>query len=307
MATIVPGATGATGAPIAPERVPRRQSRLGLLVAPHNLPWTIGGAVLVVAGLIGIAVQVVPSARALYQSQDLAATFQAPFASGHLLGTDNLGRDLLWQLLAGLGVSLLIGIGVTVLSLVLGLVLGIAGAYFGRTADAVSNVIVDVTWAFPAILLAVLLAGSIGASVTTVVLALALTTWPGYARIVRGEVLSLRERDFVNAARVLGVPKLVISLRHFVVNLMPVTIVIAVYYIATAIIGEAGLSFLGLGVQAPMPSLGLMLSVGQQYLNVSWWPVVLSGSLLALVVLYLNALGDYLRDRLDPHGRVQRR
>ncbi|MCU1491546.1 MAG: ABC-type dipeptide/oligopeptide/nickel transportsystem, permease component [Acidimicrobiaceae bacterium] len=284
-----------------------RPSRFLILFQPHNLVWTIGGVIIIAAGILGIVLQLVPSWRHLYLTQDLTATFQAPLSTGHVLGTDNLGRDLLWQLIAGLGISLMIGIGVTVLSLVLGLTVGILGAYFGRTADAVSNVIVDVTWAFPAILLAVLLAGAIGPSVTTVVLALALTTWPGYARIVRGEVLSLRERDFVNAARVLGVPKLVISVRHFVVNLMPITIVIAVYYVATAIIGEAGLSFLGLGVQAPMPSLGLMLSVGQQYLNVSWWPVVLSGALLALVVLFLNAFGDFLRGRLDPHGRVPRR
>ncbi|MCU1492900.1 MAG: Dipeptide transport system permease protein DppC [Acidimicrobiaceae bacterium] len=296
-------------APLAAEgsRLSERPSRFGLLFLRHNVLWTIGGTVILAVGIGGMVVQVVPAWRHLYQAQDLTATFQSPLSAGHVLGTDNLGRDLLWQLLAGLGISLLIGIGVTILSLLLGLVVGILGAYFGRTADAVSNVIVDVTWAFPAILLAVLLAGSIGPSVTTVVLALALTTWPGYARIVRGEVLSLRERDFVNAARVLGVPKLVISVRHFVINLLPVTIVIAVYYVATAIIGEAGLSFLGLGVQAPMPSLGLMLSVGQQYLNVSWWPVVLSGGLLALVVLFLNALGDFLRDRLDPQGRVQRR
>lgn len=285
----------------------RAEGSFGRLLAPQNLGWTIGLALIVVAGVLGIVVQVVPSLKHLYLQQNLAATFESPLAKGHFLGTDNLGRDVLWQLIAGLGVSLAIGIGVTILSVVLGLVLGILGAYFGKTADALTNVVVDVTWAFPAILLAVLLAGSIGPSVTTVVLALALTTWPGYARIVRGEVLSLRERDFVNAARVLGVPKLVISVRHFVVNLLPVTIVIAVYYVATAIIGEAGLSFLGLGVQAPMPSLGLMLYVGQQYLNVSWWPVVLSGGLLALVVLFLNALGDFLRDRLDPHGRVQRR
>jgi peptide/nickel transport system permease protein len=277
------------------------------LAQPRNLGWAAGIVILLVAGAAGIFIQVVPSFRHLYLNQDLLATFKSPFTPGHLLGTDNLGRDLGWQLISGLGISLAIGVGVALISVVLGLVIGILGGYFGVVADATANVLTDVTWAFPAILLAVVLAGWIGPTLTTVVLALGLTNWPGFARIVRGEVLSLRERDFVHAARVLGVPKIVISVRHFVVNLLPVTIVMSVYFLATAIIGEAGLSFLGLGVQPPTPSLGLVLSVGREYLDITWWPVVLSGALLAIVVLFLNALGDYLRDRLDPQGRVRQR
>jgi peptide/nickel transport system permease protein len=276
-------------------------------VTPANAGWTAGALLLLVAGAAGVILQAVPSLRHLYLQQDLLETFKAPGAAGHLLGTDNLGRDLGWQLLSGLGVSLAIGVGVSILSVVLGLIVGIAGGFFGAAADATANIAVDVTWAFPAILLAVVFAGWLGPSLTTVVLALALTNWAGFARIVRGEVLSLRERDFVNAALVLGVPRVVISLRHFVVNLLPVTIIMSVYFIATSIIGEAGLSFLGLGVQAPMPSLGIILAVGREYLSLTWWPVVLAGALLAIVVLFLNALGDRLRDLLDPHGRVQRR
>jgi peptide/nickel transport system permease protein len=190
---------------------------------------------------------------------------------------------------------------------VLGLIVGIFGGFFGRAADAVANVVVDVTWAFPAILLAVVLAGWIGPSLTTVILALALTNWAGFARIVRGEVLSLRERDFVNAARVLGVPKVVISVRHLASNMVPVTIVLTVYFIATSIIGEAGLTFLGLGIQPPMPSMGETLSTGREYISESWWPVILPGVLLVIIVLFLNGLGDHLRGQLDPRGRVQRR
>ncbi len=283
------------------------RAAVGKLARPRNLGWTAGAVILLAAGAAGIVIQVLPSLRHLYLNQDLTATFKSPLTPGHLLGTDNLGRDLGWQLISGLGISLAIGIGVALISVLLGLTIGILGGYFGVFADASANVITDVTWAFPAILLAVVLAGWIGPSITTVVLALGLTNWPGFARIVRGEVLSLRERDFVHAARVLGVPKIVISVRHFVVNLLPVTIVMAVYFLATAIIGEAGLSFLGLGVQPPTPSLGLVLSVGREYLDITWWPVVLSGGLLALVVLFLNALGDYLRDRLDPQGRVRQR
>jgi peptide/nickel transport system permease protein len=276
-------------------------------IGRSNVTWLAGALVLLVAGTAGVIIQVVPSLRPLYLHQDLVATLKPPLSARHLLGTDNLGRDLGWQLLGGLGTSLAIGIGVSLISVVLGLVIGILGGFFGRAADAVSNVVVDVTWAFPAILLAVVLAGWIGPSLTTVILALALTNWAGFARIVRGEVLSLRERDFVSAARVLGVPKVIISIRHLVVNLLPVTIVLSVYFVATSIIGEAGLTFLGLGVQPPMPSLGLILSTGREYIDISWWPVVLPSILLSLLVLFLNALGDHLRARLDPQGRVQRR
>jgi peptide/nickel transport system permease protein len=291
--------------PEAPEQSPRRVTRGW--AAPANIGWTAGVVLLLVAGIAGIVIQTVPSFRHLYLQQNLLNTFKPPVSKGHLLGTDNLGRDLTWQLLSGLGVSLAIGVGVSLLSVVLGLIVGIAGGFFGKAADAAANIAVDVTWAFPAILLAVVFAGWLGPSLTTVVLALALTNWAGFARIVRGEVLSLRERDFVNAAIVLGVPRIFISIRHFVVNLLPVTIIMSVYFIATSIIGEAGLSFLGLGVQAPMPSLGIILAVGREYLSLTWWPVIEAGALLALAVLFLNALCDHLRDLLDPHGRMRRR
>ncbi len=288
------------GAPVALQAKTR-------LVRRSNIFWVTGSLVLLIGGIAGVVIQAVPSLRHLYLDQNLLETFKAPFSPGHILGTDNLGRDMFWQLVGGLGISLSIGIGVSIISVVLGLMIGIFGGFYGQAADAVTNVVVDVTWAFPAILLAVVFAGWIGPSLTTVVLALALTNWAGFARIVRGEVLSLRERDFVNAARVLGVPKVIISARHFVVNLLPVTMVMIVYFIATSIIGEAGLSFLGLGVQAPTPSLGLILTVGRDYLDISPWMVVLPGVVLAIGVLFLNALGDHLRDLLDPFGRVEKR
>jgi peptide/nickel transport system permease protein len=266
--------------------------------------WVIGTAVLLVLGLAGIVIQVVPSWRHLYLAQNLISAFLPPLSPGYLLGTDNLGRDMLWRLIGGLGISLGVGISVSFISIVLGLFVGILAGFFGRAADAVSNVVIDVTWAFPAVLLAVVFAGLFGPSLATVVLALSLTNWAGFARIVRGEVLSLRERDFIGASRVLGVPKVMISLRHLVRNLMPVTIVMSVFFISTSIIGEAGLSFIGLGIQDPMPSLGLILSEERSYVSVTWWPVVLAGGLLCIVVLFLNSLADWLRDRLDPQHRA---
>ena len=159
------------------------------LIHRSNIFWVLGSLVLLVGGVAGVLIQVVPSWRHLYLDQNLLATFRPPFSSGHILGTDNLGRDMFWQLVGGLGISLSIGIGVSLISVVLGLLIGIFGGFFGQVADAVTNVVVDVTWAFPAILLAVVFAGWIGPSLTTVILALALTNWAGFARIVRGEVL----------------------------------------------------------------------------------------------------------------------
>jgi peptide/nickel transport system permease protein len=280
-----------------PERLRLRLPRSG---------WTVGTAVLALLGLTGIAIQTVPSWRHLYLAQNLNQAFLPPLSHGHLLGTDNLGRDMVWRLIGGLGVSLGIGVSVSIISIVLGLALGILSAFFGRTADVMSNVVIDVTWAFPAVLLAVVFAGVLGPSLLTVVLALAVTGWASFARIVRGEVLSLREREFVAAARILGVPRVTIGVRHLVRNLIPVTIVLSVFFISTSIIGEAGLSFIGLGVQDPTPSLGLILSEARQYVSLTWWPVLLAGGLLAVVVFYLNSLGDHLRDRFDPHRHGQR-
>ena len=282
---------------------PVRGNRLRLRLSTAG--WIMGASLLLIVGGFGVAIQLVPSWQHLYLAQNLTGTFLPPLSPGHLLGTDDLGRDTAWRLVGGLGVSLGIGITVSFISIVLGLAVGILAGFFGKVADAVSNVVIDVTWAFPAVLLAVVFAGLFGPSLTTVVLALSLTNWAGFARIVRGEVLSLRERDFVAASRVLGVPRVVISVRHLVRNLLPVTIVISVFFISTSIIGEAGLSFIGLGIQDPTPSLGLILSEMREYVSITWWPVVLAGGLLAVVVLFLNSLGDFLRDRLDPQHRVR--
>jgi peptide/nickel transport system permease protein len=283
-------------------KVPAQSRPARLHLRLPRAGWIAGSAILVLLGATGIAIQLVPPWRHLYLAQNLSQTFLPPLSHGHLLGTDNLGRDMLWRLVGGLGISLGIGVSVSVISIVFGLALGIISAFFGRAADLCANVVIDVTWAFPAVLLAVVL----GPSLLTVVLALAITGWASFARIVRGEVLSLREREFVAAARVLGIPRSAIAVRHLVRNLIPVTIVLSVFFISTSIIGEAGLSFIGLGVQDPTPSLGLILSEARQYVSVTWWPVLLAGGLLAVVVFYLNSLGDYLRDRLDPHRHGQR-
>ncbi len=159
------------------------------------------------------------------------------------------------------------------------------------------------TWGFPVILLAVVLAGVLAPGIKTVVLAIALIIWAGFARILRGEALSLRERDFVKAARALGVPPLRIIWRHLVPNVVAPTMVLTSYYLAISVIAEAGLSFIGVGIQLPTPSLGAMIADGQNYWSVSAWIVVLPAAVLATLVIGLNALGDGLRDVLDPRMR----
>ncbi|MCB1004817.1 MAG: ABC transporter permease [Acidimicrobiales bacterium] len=264
--------------------------------------WLMLG-VLLALSVVGAVVQLVPDLRSLYLLQDLTAAYQPPLSEGYLLGTDNLGRDLFWRVVAGLSVSVWVSFAVAVVSVILGLLLGVVAGFFGRLADATATVLVDVTWAFPALLLAVVLAGSMGVGLLTVVLALALTGWASFARIIRGEVLTLRERDYIHAASVLGVPKWRISARHLLPNLMPVTIVMMTFFVSTSVAAEAGLSFLGLGAQPPTPSLGVILADGRNYLTVSPWPVVIGGMALAAVVLLFNSLGDQLRDRLDPRAR----
>lgn len=270
-------------------------------------PWVVGGlAVYAVAGLVGLIALTVPSLSHLMTDQDLSATFKPPLSPGHPLGTDSLGRDLMWRILGGLGVSICVGVGVAVISIVLGLALGVFGGFFGKAAAVGTALVVDVTWAFPAILLAIVFAGWLGPGLPAVILALALTGWASFAVIVRGEMLSLRERDFISAARVLGVSRIRISLTHLLISLFPVTVVMSVFFVSTSIVAESGLSFLGLGAQPPMPSLGVILAEGRDYLSRSWWPVVFAGGALTLLVLLMNALADNLRDRFDPRSRSSR-
>lgn len=289
--------------PIASRR--RRYWHLPRMLGVSIVLWSLLLALMLLA-IIGLVILLVPSFQSLWTDQNLRSTFLPPFSPGYPLGTDNLGRDFAWRLIAGIGVSCAVGVVVAVISVTLGLALGVFGGYFGKAADAGTNVAIDVTWAFPEILLAIVLAGILGPGLDAVILALSLTGWAAFARIVRGEVLSLRERDYVAASRVLGYGKFHISFRHLLPNLIPITLVMAVYFMAVAIVAEAGLSFLGLGAQPPTPSLGGILAQGRDYLNSSWWPVILAGATLSLIVLLLNFISDGLRDHLDPRSRLRK-
>jgi peptide/nickel transport system permease protein len=253
-------------------------------------------------GLAGAVILLTPGLHHLYEEQNLAQALQAPSAANPL-GTDNLGRDLLWRAVAGTGISLLIGVGVTVIVISVGLVLGSMAGYFGRKTDTTITGLIDLAWGFPLLLVAVILAGMIGKGLKGVAIAVAVIAWAGFARIIRAQVKTLREREFVEAARMLGVPEWRILLRHMVPNVLGTVLVMASYYVAVTVIAEAGFSFLGLGVQFPRPSLGLMIAEGRNYYARSIWPAVVPGAMIALIVLGLNSLGDGLRDVFDPRLR----
>jgi peptide/nickel transport system permease protein len=218
----------------------------------------------------------------------------------HPLGTDTLGRDVASRLLFGARVSLIVGFSAVLLAGVVGVALGLlSGWYGGRLDDALMR-LGDVQLAFPVLVLAVAVLAVLGASTLNLVLVLGVTGWITYARIVRGEVLTLRERDFVAAAKALGAPDRAIMLRHLLPNVLPPITVVATFSVARTIIAEASLSFLGLGVPAPEPSWGAMLDEGRNYITTGWWLALFPGLAILLLVLGINLVGDWLRDVLDP-------
>lgn len=241
-----------------------------------------------------------------YAKQSLSDAHLLPFSEGHLLGTDQLGRDTLSRLLTGIRISVGVGLGTTIISLVIGSVVGMVSGYYRGRIDTILNGFVEMVWGFPLILIAVIIVGAMGPGLTGVVLAVGFINWAGFARIVRGEVLSLREKEFVQGAKALGKSDLVIMGRHLLPNVMPSALVMGSYYVAVAVIVEAGLSFIGMGAQAPLPSLGQMVAEGRNYLIFNHWVSTIPGITIVLLVLGLNLLGDGLRDVLDPRLKRER-
>jgi peptide/nickel transport system permease protein len=236
------------------------------------------------------------------RSQELALRLAGPTAA-HPLGLDELGRDILARLVAGARVSLLVGVSVVSVSALVGLLVGGIAGYAGGWVDMVVGRVIDVLMAFPGILLAIALVAALGPSLRNVVLALTAIGWVGYARLVRGQVLKAREFEYVQAARSLGAHAPRILLRHVLPTALPAVVVQATLGMAAAIVAEASLSFLGLGVQPPTPSWGAMLDAGRGHLLDAPHLTVFPGLAIALLVLGFNFLGDGLRDRIDHRRR----
>ena len=216
------------------------------------------------------------------------------------LGTDRLGRDILSRIMHGAKVSLSISIAGILAGGVLGTALGLVAGYFRGLADAIIMRLVDITMALPSILLALVLAVTAGPSFKTIIAVVTFVLWALYARQVRGEVLSIRERDFVARARVAGASDLRIIVRHILPNAANTIIVLATLQVGSVILLEAGLSFLGVGIPRPTPAWGLMVADGRQLIVSAWWIAFFPGLAITLTVFALNLLGDWMRDRLDP-------
>jgi peptide/nickel transport system permease protein len=234
--------------------------------------------------------------------QELTAMMKPPqgMGSAHVLGTDNLGRDILSRIVHGARVSLLVAFAVVFVSGFIGVTLGAISGYIGGKADFLIQKLVEVVWAFPPLLLGITIMAFLGQGLTNLIIALVAQRWIPYCRVVRGQALSLRERDFVMAARCLGATKKQIIARHILPNLIQTSLVIGTFAMASSIIAEASLSFLGVGVPPEIPTWGTMLADARIYISTSWWLPLFPGLCIFITVLGINLLGDALRDILEP-------
>ncbi len=259
------------------------------------LTGTILAVLVVGAGLVGPVI-----IGGDYELINFSNTHATPLSEGALLGTDHLGRDTAIRLFVAIRVSLAVAVGVTVLALVVGLALGTVAGYRGGWSDRSLSGVMDFIWGFPLILVAVLFAGGLGEGLLSVILAVGLVNMAAIARVVRGEVLALSEREFIEAARAGGLSNWRIIRKHLLPNILAPALVLASYYVAVAIIAEAALSFIGLGAQPPLPSLGQMVAEGRNFLQLNHWETTIPGLTLMLMVLSVSLIGDGLRDVFDP-------
>jgi ABC-type dipeptide/oligopeptide/nickel transport system permease subunit len=288
-------AAQASARPVAERRWVVLRRAAGSRMAP------VGAVVVIGAVLAAIATPLVSPYDPL--KQDLANSLARP-SFGHALGTDNVGRDVLARVLWGTRVSLMAGFVSVALAASLGSLLGLLAGYWGGRVDELIMRVVDAILSFPALVLALALGAVLGAGLGGVLIALGVVYTPTFARLMRGQVLTIKAREYVDAARLLGAPAWRIVMRHILPNAATPIVVQASVSVAFAILAEASLSFLGLGVQPPEPSWGSMINAGRGYLQLAPWLVFGPGAALFVTVLGLNFVGDALRDALDPRLRV---
>src|SRR5574341_1406236 len=258
--------------------------------------------IIILASLLGLAALAPLIAPHSPSEQNLGQDL-LPSSGEHLLGTDKLGRDILSRILYGARVSALVGTSTVAVSVLIGIMVGSLSGYFGGWVDQLLMRVVDILMAFPGILLAIAFTAVLGPGLDHVILALGLIGWTGYARLVRAEILAIREREFIQAARALGGSPGRVIFMHMLPNLLPPLLIQATFGVAAAIIAEGSLSFLGLGAQPPTPSWGSMLNEGRQFLLVAPHLTTCPGLAIMLTVLGLNLVGDGLRDRLEKKGK----
>jgi peptide/nickel transport system permease protein len=270
-------------------------------------PAAIAGALILLV-VIGAAVAAPYVAPHDPMRQSLLRRFTPPvWVSGgnpaYVLGTDQVGRDILSRIVYGARISLVVGVSAVVVSLVVGVTLGLLSGFLRGRVDAVVMTVVDVTLSFPPLLLALAFVAALGPSLLTIIVVLGLTGWERYTRVVRAEVLALREKDFVEAARAMGASPLRMILRHLLPNTFSSIIVMSTLQVAQAILQEAALSFLGVGTGSAHPTWGQMITLGRDFVTVAWWLATFPGLAILLTVLAINLVGDRLRDALDPRVR----
>lgn len=269
----------------------------------------VGGAILALLVVSGVAAPLIAPRDP--QAQTLEDRLRPPRWTdngmpAYFLGTDNLGRDMLSRIVYGSRISLMVGAATVIFAGLVGCTLGAIAGYFGSTADEIVSKISEIFLAFPFLLIAIAIMAFLGQGVGNLIMALMLSRWVQYCRVVRGEVLSLKERDFITAAKALGAKDAYVIFRHVIPNTLASVTVIATFGMAIVIITEASLSFLGLGVPVHIPTWGSMLAEGRSYINRAPWLTIFPGLAIFITVFGINLLGDGLRDVFDPKLRRQR-
>ncbi len=284
------------------ERIRHDRSRTWKKLVRNPVALLGGVILLVVAGAAVFAPYVAPHDPA---KQSLIRRFTPPAwaengQATHLLGTDQVGRDIFSRMIHGARISLVVGVSAVVVSLTVGVTLGLLSGYLGGRVDTAIMTIVDVWLSFPQLLLALAFVAALGPSLLTIIVAIGLTGWERYSRVVRAEVLALREKDFIEAARAMGLSAPRVLFRHLLPNTFSSIIVLSTLQVAQAILQEAALSFLGVGTGSAYPTWGQMIALGRDFVSVAWWLPTFPGFAILLTVLAINLVGDRLRDALDP-------